>query len=154
MSGKNRTSPEKIGPLVHPDMSGKYQTSPNLIKSYVYTRCDATVITDATTWCRGVKYRQTVYSMRDVAMVYSVCCREFPWRYQRPSSRLVVGFGTISWAGAMKWVQEPLLAAHHYDAPGHIDIAPRYLSVKCSSRISWFFPPVITSAICANTQLG
>ena len=31
MSGKNRTSPEKIGPLVHPDMSGKYQTSPNLV---------------------------------------------------------------------------------------------------------------------------
>ena len=31
MSGKNRTSPEKIGPLVHPDMSGKYQTSPDLI---------------------------------------------------------------------------------------------------------------------------
>ena len=28
---KNRTSPEKIGPLVHPDMSGKYQTSPNLL---------------------------------------------------------------------------------------------------------------------------
>ena len=33
MSGKNRTSPEKIGPLVHPDMSGKYQTSPDLLMS-------------------------------------------------------------------------------------------------------------------------
>ena len=33
MSGKNRTSPEKIGPLVHPDMSGKYQTSPDLISA-------------------------------------------------------------------------------------------------------------------------
>ena len=31
MSGKNRTSPEKIGPLVHPDMSGKYGTGPNLV---------------------------------------------------------------------------------------------------------------------------
>ena len=31
MSGKNRTSPEKIGPLVHLDMSGKYQTSPDLV---------------------------------------------------------------------------------------------------------------------------
>ena len=30
MSGKNRTSPEKIRPLVHPDMSGKYGTGPNL----------------------------------------------------------------------------------------------------------------------------
>ena len=30
MSGKNRTSPEKIGPLVHPDMSSKYGTGLNL----------------------------------------------------------------------------------------------------------------------------
>ena len=45
MSGKNRTSPEKIGPLVHPDMSGKYQTSPDLktdyncksLPSFIYT---------------------------------------------------------------------------------------------------------------------
>ena len=36
---KNRTSPEKIGPLVHPDMSGKYQTSPNLVTaSYDFNR--------------------------------------------------------------------------------------------------------------------
>ena len=28
---KNRTSPEKIGPLVHPDMSGKYGAGPNLL---------------------------------------------------------------------------------------------------------------------------
>ena len=35
MSGKNRTSPEKIGPLVHPDMSGKYQTSPDLVIAQV-----------------------------------------------------------------------------------------------------------------------
>ena len=30
MSRKNRTSPEKIGPLVHSDMSGKYETGLNL----------------------------------------------------------------------------------------------------------------------------
>ena len=39
MSGKNRTSPEKIGPLVHPDMSGKYQTSPNLMMSPWHNNC-------------------------------------------------------------------------------------------------------------------
>ena len=31
MSRKNRTSPPKIRPLVHPDMSGKYGTGPNLV---------------------------------------------------------------------------------------------------------------------------
>ena len=42
MSGKNRTSPKKIGPLVHLDMSGKYGTGPTLLTvniSMVYENC-------------------------------------------------------------------------------------------------------------------
>ena len=37
--------------------------------SYVYTRCGATSIIDATAWGRGVKYHGAVYTRRDVAMI-------------------------------------------------------------------------------------
>ena len=45
------------------------------------------------------------------------CCRKFPWRYQKPSSGLVVGFGVIRQAGSMKCVQKLFLAVCHYDGP-------------------------------------
>ena len=41
MSGKNRTSPEKIGPLIHPDMSGKYGTGPILSNKGAFTQTPA-----------------------------------------------------------------------------------------------------------------
>ena len=42
------------------------------------------------------------------------CCREFPWRYQRPFNGLVIVLGAI------KWLQESFLVACHYDALRHI----------------------------------
>ena len=45
------------------------------------------------------------------------CCRKFPWRYRKPSSGLVVGFGVIRQAGSMKCVQKLFLAVCHYDGP-------------------------------------
>ena len=39
MSGKNQTSPKKIGPLVHLDMSGKYGTDLNLITTSPRGQC-------------------------------------------------------------------------------------------------------------------
>ena len=87
---------------------------------YVYTRCDVTVVIDATAGDRGIKYRRTVCTRRDVIMVYNHnnnCCRKFPQWYQQPFNGLIIGFGTISWAGTIKCVQEPFLPAHHYDVP-------------------------------------
>ena len=40
--------------------------------NYVYTRRDLTVIIDTTAWRRGVKYRQTLYTRSNVAMVYQL----------------------------------------------------------------------------------
>ena len=37
MSGKNRTSPEEIRPLVYPDMSGKYGTGLNLSMGAIHS---------------------------------------------------------------------------------------------------------------------
>ena len=58
MSGKNRTSPEKIGPLVHPDMSGKYQTSPNLINNGLTIMPCGAAVTWRPTKVSGIQWKK------------------------------------------------------------------------------------------------
>ena len=62
-----------------------------------------------------------LFTLGVMSPCYNNCCRKFPWRYQQTSGGLVIGFGAISQAGAIKWVQEPFLAMRHYDPSRHIE---------------------------------
>ena len=63
-------------------------------------------------------------------------CRKFPWRYQRPSSGLVVGCGAIL-PDAIKWVQlqGPFLAACHYDPH---DVEPYPIAPGVNNLVEFF----------------
>ena len=102
------------------------------LKEYIpYTRRDTTVIIDATAWGRVLNIAE-LFTLGAMSPWYNNFCRKFPWRHQRPSSGLVLGFGVISHAGAIKWVQESYLVACHYDTH---NIAPYCDQCK---QPSWF----------------